>query len=185
MSNGYPTHTPGAGAATSAGRGHIAKNLATIIAVIMVLLAMLGTGVTLADATWARKYWLFLVPIYGLLCTFTAWYNARVLDRMVTRQILHWISVGIAIVLDFTFLQGSGEQTATATGLSSLLILALGCLLAGIHMEWLFALVGLLLLAIVVIVSIAQEYLALVFLIGALVIMLVLAAQWATKKWFA
>jgi hypothetical protein len=37
--------------------------------------------------------------------------------------------------------------------LSSLLILALGCLLAGVYMEWLFLLVGLLLLAIVIIVS--------------------------------
>jgi hypothetical protein len=183
MSNEYPARTPDAAASTV--RGHVAKNLATIIAVIMVLLAMVGTGIALADVTWARNYWLMLVPIYGLLCIFAAWYHARAIDQMVIRQILHWISVGVAIALDFIFLRGSGEQTATATGLNSLLILALGCLLAGIHMEWLFALVGLLLLAIVVIVSIAQEYLALVFVAGAFVIMLVLAGRWVRKKWIA
>ena len=183
MSNEHPARA--ADAAAPAVRGHVAKNLATIIAVIMVLLAMVGTGITLADVTWARSYWLMLVPIYGLLCIFTAWYHARAIDQMVVRQILHWISVGIAIALDFIFLRGSGEQTATATGMSSLLILALGCLLAGIHMEWLFALVGLLLLVIVVIVSIAQEYLALVLVVAALVLMLVLAARWVRKKWIA
>lgn len=182
MSDEYPKSRD---AARPSFGSRVSNNLAAVIAVIMVLLAMVGAGITLADVTWARKYWLLLVPIYGVLCTFTAWYHARALDQMVTRQILHWVSVGIAIVVDFTFLQGSGEQTSTATGLSSLLILALGCLLAGVHMEWLFGLVGLMLLAIVVVVAIAQDYLTLVFLIGMVVIAVILAAQWAKKKWFA
>jgi len=89
------------------------------------------------------------------------------------------------VAVDFTLLRGSGEQTSTATGLSSLLILALGCLLAGVYMEWLFLLVGLLLLAIVIIVSMAQEYLMLVFLVGALVIVLILVAHRVARKWEA
>lgn len=185
MSDEHPARTSEAGAASSNIRGFIAKDLATSIAAIMVVLAMLGAGITLIGATWARKYWLLLVPVYGTLCTFAAWHHARTLDRTVVRQILHWISVGIAIALDYTFLQGTGGQTATATGLSSLLILALGCLLAGVHMEWLFALVGLVLLAIVIVVSMARQYLVLVFLIGGVVVALIFAVQWARKKWLA
>jgi len=116
------------------------------------------------------------------MCTIAAWDDARALDRMVVRQILHWLSVGLAIILDFNFLQARGEQTAAATGLSSLLILALGCLLAGIHLDWLFAVVGLLLLLMVALVSIAQEYLALVFLLGVLIIALLLGAQWLASR---
>ena len=101
---------------------------------------------------------------------------------MVVRQILHWLSVGLAIILDFSFLQDRGEQTAAATGLSSLLILALGCLLAGIHLDWLFAAVGLLLFVMLIIFSVAQEYLVLVFLAGALVIALLLGAQWFANR---
>lgn len=183
MSSDYPT--PTSRDATDPSAGRISNNVATIIAVIMVLLAMVGTGITLADVTWARKYWLLLVPLYGLLCIFAAWYHARALDQMVIRQILHWIGVGIAIFVDFTFLQGSGEQTSTATGLSSLLILALGCLLAGVHMERLFGFVGLILLGIVVVVSTAQDYLTLVFLIGIIVIAVVFAAQWTMRRWSA
>ena len=111
-------------------------NLSKYMAIVMVLLAMVGAAVTLADATWSRTYWLTLVPIFGLMCIIAAWNDTRALDRMVVRQILHWLSVGLAIMLDFNFLRGRGEQTAAATGLSSLLILALvtpggGCPVCG------------------------------------------------------
>jgi len=158
------------------------RTLPKMMAVAMIVLAMVGAAVTLADATWARTYWLALVPVFGVMCTIAAWDNARSLDRMVVRQILHWLSVGLAIMLDFNFIQARGEETAAATGLSSLLILALGCLLAGIHLDWLFALVGLLLLLMVALVSIAQEYLALVFLLGILIIALLLGAQWLSRR---
>ncbi len=69
--------------------------------------------------------------------------------------------------------------------MSTLLILALGCLLAGVHLEWMFALVGLFLLAIAIMVSVAQEYMALVLLIGAALIAIVLAGHHFAKKWLA
>ena len=96
------------------------------------------------------------------------------------RQILHWLSVAAAIALDFALLR-RGEQAATGAGLSSLLILALGCLLAGIHLEWLFALVGLLLLAIFIVVSVAHQYVTIAFLVAAAAA-LVFAAYWALTK---
>jgi hypothetical protein len=161
---------------------HGGRRLPKMMAIAMILLAMVGAAVTLADAAWARTYWLALVPIFGVMCTIAAWDDARAVDRMVVRQILHWLSVGLAIMLDFNFLQARGEQTAAATGLSSLLILGLGCLLAGIHLDWLFAVVGLLLLLMVALVSIAQEYLALVFLLGVLIIALLLGAQWLARR---
>jgi hypothetical protein len=137
-----------------------------IMAGLMALLALVGTGITLADASWAQTYWLTLVPIYGALCVFAAWHSTGRLTGSVLRQILHWLSVAAAIALDFTLLR-RGEQAAAGAGLSSLLILALGCLLAGIHLEWLFALVGLLLLAIFAVVSTAQQYVTVVFLVAA------------------
>ena len=65
--------------------------------------------------------------------------------------------------------------------MSSLLILALGCLLAGIHLEWLFALVGLLLLAIFIIVSVAHQYVTIAFLVAAAAA-LIFAAYWALMR---
>jgi hypothetical protein len=151
-----------------------------IMAGLMALLALVGTAVTVADASWARTWWLSLVPVYGVLCVFTAWYRTGQFTGTVIRQILHWLSVAAAIALDFSLLR-RGEQAATGAGLSSLLILALGCLLAGIHLEWLFAVVGLLLLAIFAVVSVAYQYVTLVFLVAAAAA-LIFAAYWAIKR---
>jgi hypothetical protein len=156
------------------------KGPSGIMAGLMALLALVGTGVTLADASWARTYWLALVPIYGVLCVIAAWYRTGQFTGGVLRQILHWLSVGVVIALDFTLLR-RGEQPAQAAGLSSLLILALGSLLAGIHLEWLFGLVGLLLLAIFALVSLAQQYITLGFLAAAGAA-LALAAYWVLKR---
>src|SRR5262245_61691747 len=154
---------------------------AGIVAGVMALLALVGTGVTLANASWARTYWLVLVPIYGALCVFAAWQRTGQFSGTVSRQILHWLCVGIAIVLDFAFLRGTGEQAAAATGLSSLLILALGCVLAGVHLDWLFAFVGMLLAVILIVVSLAQQYLTVAFLIAALAA-LIFAAYRVMRK---
>ena len=157
--------------------------ISAIFAAVMMVLALIGAGVTLANVSWAEKYWLTLVPIYGLICIAAAWTQTRTLDRNVIRQVLHWLAVALTIAVNFSIFRRTGEQTSIATGLNSLLILALGCLLAGIHLEWMFALVGLLLLAIAVMVSVAQEYMALVVLIGALLIVVVLAGHHFVKKW--
>src|SRR5262245_35096638 len=173
----------------NAGRGFVGlfdrwtdflKGPAGIMAGLMELLALVGTAVTIADASWARTYWLALVPIYGVLCVIAAWYHTGQLTGSVLRQILHWLSVAAVIALDFTLLD-RGQQPAAGAGLSSLLILALGALLAGIHLEGLFGLVGLLLLAIFAVVSLAQSYVTIVFL-AVVAAALGIAAYWASRK---
>jgi hypothetical protein len=165
--------------------GGVPVTIAAILAAIMMLLALIGAGVTLANVAWAEKYWLTLVPIFGLICVAAAWAQTRTLDRAVIRQVLHWLAVALIIAVNFSIFRRSGEQTSIATGLSTLLILALGCLLAGVHLEWMFALVGLFLLAIAIMVSVAQEYMALALLVGAALIVIVLVGHHFAKKWLA
>lgn len=150
--------------------GFPVSRFTTIVTLTMTTLAIAGTGITLADSGWSRSYWLFLVPVYGLLCIATAWHRRNVTRQVVERTVLHWVGIAVAIVIDFAYVQNSGEQTATGTGLSSLIILSVGCLLAGVHLEWPIGLVGILLLGIVMVVAVAQEYLLLVFLSGTFLI---------------
>lgn len=183
MSSETPANLPVSGSAHPATPHHVPRNVATALAVIMMLLALVGAGASLANLGWTERYWLYLVPVFGLICTIAAWFHTRSFDWTVLRQILHWLAVGVVIAVDYRYLSRSGEQTSGATGLSSLLILALGCLLAGIHLEWTFALVGLLLLLIAIFVSVAQEYMALALLIGFVLIAIILAAYHFTRKW--
>ena len=191
MSNETPAGHPDAVLPAKAGdqatpghttQHHVPSSVAAGLAVVMILLALVGSGLTLANVSWAEKYWLYLVPVFGIICTIAAWFHTRTIDRAVIRQILHWCAVGLTIVVDFNFMQRSGQQTPVATGLSSLLILALGCLLAGIHLEWMFAFVGLLLLATAIFVSVAQEYMALVMLIGLILIAAILVIHHFARK---
>src|SRR5262249_30872685 len=127
---------------------HRSWQIATVVAVVMVLLALLGVGLTTSSSSAAPVYWISLVPVYGFLCIGTAWARSRhggVFDRpMVLRQLLHWLGIGVALSLDF-YIRGTGEESGMGAGLNALLLLALGCFLAGVHLDWLFAPVGVLL----------------------------------------
>jgi hypothetical protein len=144
----------------------------------MVVLALLGVGLTTTSPGSAPAYWIALVPIYGALCVGTAWARGRHGQSgespAVLRQLLHWLGIGIALSLDFLIL-GTGTETGQAAGLNALLLLALGCYLAGVHMEWLFILVGVLLTLTLVCVVKAEQYLWLMFVVGAFAIAAMLA----------
>jgi len=134
------------------------------VASVMVFLALLGVGLTTTNRAIAPKYWMCLVPVFGLLCVIAAWYRAKQGEGgrvEIVRQIVHWLAIGAFLALDF-YIRGTGEETGVAAGYNALLLLALGCFLAGVHLEWLFALVGLLLVGTLIVVVKADQYLWLV-----------------------
>jgi hypothetical protein len=151
----------------------------------MILLALLGVALSSASNSAAPVYWISLVPIYGVLCLGIAWTRARQDGRPVRseviRQLLHWLGIGVALALDYMVRQTQVE-TGKAAGFNALLLLALGCYLAGIHLEWIFTLVGLLLSLALVVVTKAEEYIWLIFVVGGLAIAGMLAVQWFFGK---
>jgi hypothetical protein len=158
---------------------------ATTAAIIMVLLAMGGVALSTARSASAQTYWIILVPIYGVLCMATAWARTRNNPQArrpgLIRQFFHWLAIAAALGVDF-LIRSSGEETAAAAGQNAVLLLALGCFLAGVHLEWLFALVGVLLtLALIVIVQ-ANQYMWLIFLVGVFTIVAIFGVQWLFAK---
>lgn len=133
------------------------------------VLALVGVGLSTTSNAAAAEYWFAMVPVYGALCISIAWTRARYESEshqpQVTRQLLHWLGIAVALGLDF-LVRGSGEQAGTAAGLNALLLLALGCYLAGVHLEWIFILVGVLLSVTLVVMTKAQQYLWLVLVVG-------------------
>ena len=159
--------------------------IASVVAVIMVLLALLGIGLTTTNSAAAPTYWVSLVPIYGLLCVSLAWARARndpaARRPDVIRQLFHWLGIGVAVGLDF-YIRGTGVETGTAAGMNALLLLALGCYLAGVHLDWLFVLVGILLTLALLVVVKADQYLWLIFVVGGLAVAAMLAFGWLLGK---
>ena len=75
--------------------------VAAVVASIMVVLAVIGVGLTTVDRPLARRYWMGLVPAYGVLCMTTAWSQSRQ-DALggfgaVGRQLAHWRAMGGAV----------------------------------------------------------------------------------------
>ena len=119
--------------------------IGAVVAAIMVGLVMVGLGLATASPSLAPRYWLWLVPVFGLLSVLTAWIGSpdspRLGFRAVGRQLLHWLVIGGAVAFDF-WLRGTGEEAGVTAGFDALLLLAVGCFLAGVHLEAIFALVG-------------------------------------------
>jgi Ni/Fe-hydrogenase subunit HybB-like protein len=187
-----PTHTP----ASAPGKAQLVERrplfpisrswkIASIVAAIMVLLALLGVGPTTTNSAAAPTYWISLVPVYGLLCVSLAWARAQhepgSRRPAVIRQLFHWLGIGVAVGLDF-YIRGAGAETGTAAGMNALLLLALGCYLAGIHLEWLFVLVGMLLTLALLVVAKADQYLWLIFVVGGVAVAAMLALGWYLGK---
>ncbi len=115
----------------------------------------------------------------------TAWLHAgpgRPLSRgAVVRRVLHWLGIGVALELDF-LVRRSGKKRASLPTWYALLVLALGCYLAGVHLEWMFAVVGVLLTLTLVIVVEADQYLWLIFVAGGITIAAMLVVRWMLHK---
>jgi hypothetical protein len=151
--------------------------LAAIGAIIMVLLALLGVAITTASRAAGPIYWIALVPVYAVLSIATTRARERhaggeAHQVHIWRQIWHWLGIGVALVVDF-LIRGTGEESGLGAGLNAMLLLAVGCYLAGVHFEWLFAVVGVLLTLALIILMKTDQYLWLIFVIGGLSILAV------------
>jgi hypothetical protein len=150
-----------------------------VVGVVMILLALVGVGLTMANRSAASAYWISLVPLYGLLCIWLTHYHGHASVRAdsywIWRQVFHWAAIDAAICLDF-FIGSTSLVTTEGVGIDALVLLALGCFLAGVHFEWLFLVVGVLLTLTLVAVIEAEHYLWLLVGVGvvALIVMVLL-----------
>ena len=157
--------------------GHFAWKATFVVALIMVVLALLGIGLATANPQLARNYWVALVPIYGALCVVTAWrHSSQNREQLVLRQVFHWLGIACFVALDF-YIRGTGMETQVSVGLNSLMLLALGCFLAGVHLDWSFVFVSLLLTLTVFVAAKADQYLWVLFVVGTLAIVAFFAAR--------
>jgi hypothetical protein len=150
-----------------------------VVAAVMVLLALVGVGLTTADSSRAHTFWYALVPVYGLLCMAAAWADGNRLQ--VLRQFWHWLGIAAALALDF-FIRGTGEESGISAGLNALLLLAVGCYLAGVHLNWRFVPVGVLLCVTLVLAARAEQYLWVMFVLGAVALVGLIGARFVFAR---
>jgi len=129
-----PTITPGSW--TSKIESVLLQRL--LIVGVLSVLVMIGLFLTNVSHLHARYYWSAMFPIFGIV---SLWHELNVpnsnpgpLWKRILRQVLHWLGPIVAVQIIFLQL-ARGQMDADAVALVTLLILAVTCFMAGVHMD--------------------------------------------------
>ncbi|WP_031433966.1 hypothetical protein [Methylomarinum vadi] len=117
------------------------------VLILLLLLSLIGIGVTDFSPDDGYAYWLIMVVVFGLFAILIAWLQSKQQDvsyfaKILKEQFMHW-SASLLIVSGAFLLQQSGRLNETNASLVILLILSLATILDGIRIGWRFSLVGL------------------------------------------
>jgi hypothetical protein len=150
MSDERPYDTaPGPG--VPAGEKSFAKKIHTEEAILITLMALsaIGIGVTNFKPVESFWYWVAMAPVFGAVSLYIGWSKARRrgegMSRIIWVQVLHWAGLLAAVALIYFLFRRTGRIDYNQLALISLLVLALTTFLAGVHFDWRFMIVGIVL----------------------------------------
>ena len=132
-------------------RTTIAKRIHIDEALFLSLIALstIGIGITNFWPVESFWFWAAMVPVFGLTSLYIGWSKARARGEGVTRiiriQVLHWVGLLAALLLIYYLLDPTGRIDYNQLALTTLLALALTTFLAGVHFDWRFMVVGIIL----------------------------------------
>jgi hypothetical protein len=132
-----PVDNPTAVSEESATKKSLLKRLFglyEIILIVLILLSMIGIGITDFSPADSRLYWLAMVPVFAAACLILEWSRARGKGQkwitIVRTQLLIWFGLLLAVLLVFLLLH-TGRLDNENTGLIILLLLALTTFFCG------------------------------------------------------
>jgi hypothetical protein len=155
-----------------------------IILIALIALSAIGIAVTDFSPKYGFWYWMAMVPIFGGFSLYTGWSRATSqgisASAVIRTQLLHWIGLLIAIVLVF-FLLRTGRINNIEAGIVALLMFAFATFLAGVHFDWRYMVVGIILGAAVVGAALVQEFIWMIMIPIVAAIILAIIWWWRTK----
>jgi hypothetical protein len=155
-----------------------------LIVCVLAVLVMIGLFLANVNPPRARFYWSAMFPVFGVVSIWHALRSDRGNEptwRMIARQVLHWL--GPIVAVRIIFLQLSrGQMDADADALATLLILAVTCFLAGVHLDRSFYWVSVVLAIAVVIGTEVEAYLWMLAAVAAVALALAVIAAMALRR---
>lgn len=147
-----------------------------ILFLVLFLLSLGGIGVSDFSLDVGFWYWLVMVPIFACASIYHAWGESTKRGEpwkgVLVRLILHWAAMLAAVYLVY-LLQHAGRISQGDAGLILLLTLSLTVFLGGIHFNWRFAVLGVILGGTVAMAALVEKYLWLMVvpvIVGALLV---------------
>ncbi len=157
-----------------------------IILVVLILLSIIGIGITDYSPQESHRYWFVMVPVFAAACLILEWTRARGKGQkwtaIVRTQLLLWLGLLLAVRLVYLLLQ-TGRLDNENTGLIILLLLALTTFFAGIQLGWRLLIVGIFLGVALIGAAYLEEFVWIFFIIAAVIVgLLLLLKYYAAKK---
>lgn len=129
----------------------LAKRIHIDEAIFLTLIALstIGIGITNFWPVESFWFWAAMVPVFGLTSIYLGWSKARQrgegVARIIRIQALHWIGLLAALFLIYYLFKPTGRIDYNQLALITLLALSLTTFLAGVHFDWRFMVVGVIL----------------------------------------
>jgi hypothetical protein len=151
-----------------------------LVAATLVLLVMVGLFITNFSRQHAFLYWSAMFPAFGAIC---AWHLIKADDlrtnqplwQIMLRLVLHW--AGPIVAVRILFLQlARGQMDAAAVALMAVVLLAVTCFLAGLHLDGSFIWASVLLAIAAIIGTDVEAY---IWLIAAVALIAIAIAAYA------
>jgi hypothetical protein len=128
---------------------------------VLLVLALVGMGLTQATEGGGALYWLILLWIYALFSLVHAWLQVRERHESIWSEIhlhlFHWLGALVAVHIIF-MLERHDILSRDAASNVSMVILALSSYLAGLHFEREFLLIGIVLAIMAVVGAFVEQY---------------------------
>ena len=134
----------------------------------MLLVALVGMAVTQASVSGAWEYWLFAVIVFAGIGTFRDFKWARQAHKSVwksmMKQVIHW-SVLLLVMKALFWMERYNAISREASSIAAILLLAMTSIHAGLHFHWTFAIVGVVLAVMSVVLGVLEQSMLLSWLI--------------------
>jgi hypothetical protein len=158
-------------------------SLDKIIFIALLVLAMIGVGITNFSPKLSHTYWLGMVVVFGIGALISGRSKVRegetTLKAYVAVHLLHWAGSFLAVIGAYTFI-GSGIANLEDTGLMILLMLALATYTDGLRIGWRFSLAGLFLGATAVMIAYIDQFMWIALAVG--IILLLFGLYWEKQR---
>jgi hypothetical protein len=138
----------------------------------MLIMALIGMGLSQALERGALWYWLFVVITYAALGLWRSTRKARRdgqgVKKLIGRELAHW-SVLLAFLGVLLVLERKEMINRESASDFALLLLAFSCCLAGIHFDWLLLIMGVVLTVMLVAMATLEQYTIVLWIVMILV----------------
>ncbi|MEA3413741.1 MAG: hypothetical protein U9R74_19750 [Pseudomonadota bacterium] len=128
---------------------------------LMIVAAIAGIAISDFSSHYGVWYWTAMVPFFGLVNLYTTatqrYLDGKKIPGFLWKPVLHWLTLLLAVMLVHVLLQ-AGRIDFEVAGLVALMSVAITTCLAGVHSDWRFGVVGIVLGLAVAAAAFLEEY---------------------------